>query len=406
MRNESIIATSGTRHSGILDVRGLAHATPDNAKAGGKRGVQCLRAWLDSRVRPIFDITRQMAGRLRAGLVISFIAILPVLPAYAQQTVVQQPDCIIFFAFTAAGQTSPLAPNAGFSNLTNGCTTWNVSYANSGFSAISLVFQSAPNVSGAAGTWVTFANGTLLSGVNPNTNTTGTFTWLTGYNPWVRMTLASATGVGVVNGAVYGYRIPSAGATGTQTQNVNITGPLGQAAMAASVPVAIASNQSAVPVSGTVTANQGTANATPWPIDGPAASGAAPSGNPNWIAGLGSGATGGFLYPLTTCDSSAVVTVTAAATTQIVALTSGRSIRVCSFALSIGLAGTAQWVTGTGSNCGSGTTNLTGAFSIATGVTTNQGGGLGEIFKTPASQALCLAAVTGNVTGVVSYAVY
>lgn len=42
------------------------------------------------------------------------------------------------------------------------------------------------------------------------------------------------------------------------------TPAVGQALMAASTPVVIASNQSAVPVSGTVTSNQGTANATPW----------------------------------------------------------------------------------------------------------------------------------------------
>jgi hypothetical protein len=304
-----------------------------------------------------------------------------------------QPDCIIFFHFTASGQTSPLAPNAGFSNLTTGCTTWNVSYANTGFTGITLAFQSAPNVAGVAGSWSTFAGGTILSGINPNTNTTGAFTWLTGYNPWVRMALTSAAGTGEVDGAVYGWRIPSAGGPGSGTQ----------------------------PVSGTVTANQGTAGASAWPVDGsghtqpisgtvttvgPAASGVAPGGNPIQSVGLASGATGGLLYPLTACDSSSVVTVTAGNTTQIVALTSGRSIRVCSFSLSISLAGTAQWQTGTGTNCGSSNANLTGAYSIATGVTSAQGTGLGEIFKTPVSNELCLAAVTGNVTGVVSYAVY
>ena len=321
-------------------------------------------------------------------------------PAHAQQTVVQQPDCVIFFHFTATAQTSPTAPNAGFSNLTNGCTTWNVSYANTGFSAISLVFQSAPNVSGVAGTWVTFAGGTILSGSNPNTNTTGAFTWLTGYNPWVRMTLASSTGSGEVDGAVYGYRIPSAGATGTGTQTVTGTVTANQGTAGSAWPVS---------QSGTWTVQPGnTANTTPWlaNVGGTAASGGAPSGNPVWWAGLGSGATGGQLYPVTACDSSAVVTVSAAATTEIVSLTASRSIRVCSFSVSISLAGSAQWVTGTGSNCGSGTANLTGAYSVATGATANQGTGLGEIFKTPAGNALCLAAVTGNVTGVVTYAKY
>jgi len=342
----------------------------------------------DESTQPAHEESQMKSYRFPALLRVALLAYGLSRQAHAQQTVVSQPDCIIFFHLTASGQTSPLAPNAGFSNLTNGCTTWNFSYANTGFSAITLAFESAPNVAGNPGSWGTFANGTLLSGINPNTNTTGAFTWLTGYNPWVRVNLSAATGTGEVDGAIYGYRIPSAGAVSGAT----------------------------TPVTGTVTANQGTAGPTwpvsatqttsPWVTGGPSASGAAPSGNPNWISGLGSGATGGFLYPLTACDSSAVVTVSAAATTQIVALTSGRSIRVCSFSVSISLAGTAQWQTGTGSNCGSSNANLTGAYSVGTGATAAQGTGLGEIFKTPVSQALCLAAVTGNVTGVVSYAVY
>lgn len=398
-------------------------------------------------MRKFSPVPAVLHAATRVGLIAA--ALLFGHPAKAQQVVVSQPDCIIFFHFTAVNQTSPLAPNAGFSNLTNGCTTWNFSYANTGFSAITLAFQSAPNVSGAAGSWSTFAGGSLVSGINPNTNTTGTFTWIVGYNPWVRVALTAATGSGTVDGAVYGFRIPSAGSSPSATANVNLVDvggaaiALGQTTMAGSLPVAIASNQGAVPVSGTVTANQGTAgsawpvsqsgtwtvqpgntaNTTAWKVDGSAvtqpvsiaasvpvagaaASGAAPVGNPLWWAGLGSGATGGLLYPLTVCDSSAVITVSAAATTEIVALTASRSIRVCSFSASISLAGTAQWVTGTGTNCGSGTTNLTGAYSIATGVTTQQGSGLGEIFKTPASNALCLTAVTGNISGVVSYAKY
>lgn len=302
---------------------------------------------------------------------------------FGKPAAAQQPDCIVFFQFTASGQTSPTAPNAGLSNLTTGCTTWSVSYANTGFSALTLAFQSAPNVNGAPGSWSTFAGANILSGINPNTNTTGTFTQLTGYNPWVRMALTAATGSGQVNGSLFGWRIPSAGLTPAGTTTVTGT---------------VAATQS-----GAWSVGQ---TGAPWSVNGPAASGAAPSGNPLWFSGLGSGATGGLLYPQTNCDQSAIVNVTAANTTQLVALTASRSIRVCSWAVSISLAGTAQFVSGTGSNCGSGTANLTGALSIATGVTSNQGSGSGELFHTPAGNALCLAAVTGNVTGVVSYAVY
>lgn len=395
-----------------------------------------------------------------------------------QQIVVSQPDCVIFYSFTASGQTSPTAPNAGFSNLTNGCTTWNFSYANSGFSAVTLAFQSAPNVAGVAGSWSTFAGGTLISGINPNTNTTGTFTWIIGYNPWVRVALTAATGSGIVNGAIYGYRIPSAGSSPSATANVNLVDvggaaiALGQGAMVASLPVTIASNQSAVPVSlaGTQAVNEtqiggatyalgqaamaasapvtiaSNQSAVPGNITqvggaslalgqaamagsvpvtlasnqsalsvsvsgnqtvvGPAAAGAAPSGNPVQIVGLGSGVTGGALTSPTVCDQSAVVTVSAAATTEIVPLTASQSVRVCSFSASISLAGSAQFVDGTGTNCGTGAGNLTGAYSIATGVTTSQGSGFGTIFQTRSGRALCLTAATGNITGLVTYAKY
>lgn len=335
---------------------------------------------------------------LRVGLILFGLSHL----ARAQQLVTTQPDCIIFFHFTASGATSPLTPNLGFSNLTNGCTTWNVSYSNTGFSALTLAFQSAANVSGVAGSWSTFAGGTALSGSNPNTNTTGAFTWITGYNPWVRVALTAATGTGQVDGAVYGYRIPSAGATGTGTQTITGTVTANQGTAGSAWPVSATQT-------GTWTVQPGnTANTTPWlaNVGGTAASGAAASGNPLWTAGLGSGATGGLLYPVTACDSSAVVTVTAGNTTEIVALTASRSVRVCSFSLSISLAGSAQWKQGTGTNCGTGTASLSGAYSIATGITSAQGTGIGELFKTTAANALCLAAVTGDVTGIVSYAKY
>lgn len=105
-----------------------------------------------------------------------------------------------------------------------------------------------------------------------------------------------------------------------------------------------------------------------------------------------------------TCPNTAVVNVTAAATTQIVALSGSTNIRVCSFAISMSAAGTAQFVSGTGSNCGTGTANITGAMTLATGTPLAMSSGNGSVFRAGASQALCLSAVTGNVTGFVTYA--
>lgn len=104
------------------------------------------------------------------------------------------------------------------------------------------------------------------------------------------------------------------------------------------------------------------------------------------------------------CTNSAVVSVTAGATTQIVALSGATNIRVCSIALSISTAGTAQFVSGTGTNCATGTANLTGAISMATATPFNLSAGDSSLFRAGASNALCLAAVTGNVTGFISYA--
>lgn len=105
-----------------------------------------------------------------------------------------------------------------------------------------------------------------------------------------------------------------------------------------------------------------------------------------------------------TCTNTATISVTAAATTEIVALSSSQIIRVCSFVLTESLAGTAKFVYGTGANCGSGTTDITAAMALATSGTMALSAGNGSLFRTAASNALCLTAVTGNITGFLSYA--
>ena len=99
------------------------------------------------------------------------ILMLLVATAVAQPTTftVNQPDCLIFFHFTANNQSSPTAPNNGLDNRTTGCTTWNISAVYTGFASFTVALQSAPNttVSGAPGTYVTFLNQTLILGSNP-----------------------------------------------------------------------------------------------------------------------------------------------------------------------------------------------------------------------------------------------
>jgi hypothetical protein len=107
-----------------------------------------------------------------------------------------------------------------------------------------------------------------------------------------------------------------------------------------------------------------------------------------------------------TCPNTAVVNVTAGSTTEIVPLTASQVIRICSAAISMSAAGTAQFINGTGTNCGTSPQNITGAMPLATGTPLSVSSGTGSVFRTASGNALCVAAVTGNVTGFVTYAKY
>lgn len=108
-----------------------------------------------------------------------------------------------------------------------------------------------------------------------------------------------------------------------------------------------------------------------------------------------------------TCPSSAVINVSAGSTTQLVALASSQIIRVCSFVITGDTAATtATFVYGTGSNCGTGTTSITGAMRMPDEGSIALSGMNGSLFRTIASNALCLTAATGAVTGFVTYAQY
>jgi hypothetical protein len=108
--------------------------------------------------------------------------------------------------------------------------------------------------------------------------------------------------------------------------------------------------------------------------------------------------------PIFTCASQTSATVTAAATTQLVALSGATNIRVCSYQVGIATTGTFKFVSGTGSNCGTGTADLTPATTLTAGNVVALSAGNNSIFRAGASNALCLAAVTGNVQVFVSYA--
>lgn len=126
---------------------------------------------------------------------------------HAQQTRVV-PDCVIPFNFTAPASTVDLTCG----HNTTGVVNWVLVYSSTGFSALSLVVESAPDSGGTPGAWATFA-GTVLtsaqyigsSGINPNTAITSANTGFAGYFPWNRVTLSTVTGTGKITGALYGF---------------------------------------------------------------------------------------------------------------------------------------------------------------------------------------------------------
>lgn len=127
--------------------------------------------------------------------------------AQVQSNVVVQPDCIASFVFTTTGTQQ-------INNISAACLNWTVDYTSTGFSAISLVVETAPNASGVPGSWSTF---TAATGSNPNTSAVGatsTFASGTAYYAFVRVNLASITGTGKVTGTLYGYKNGAAAGSG------------------------------------------------------------------------------------------------------------------------------------------------------------------------------------------------
>lgn len=179
----------------------------------------------------------------------------------------------------------------------------------------------------------------------------------------------------------------------------------GQAVMASSSPVVIASNQSAVPVTmtsttitGTVAATQSgtwtvqpgnTANTTAWLVTG--TGGTFPStqsgtwtvqpGNTAnttpWLTRPSDGTRNAVVHP---CEAAiqtyAPISITTATTTRIVAPSASNKTYICSLLLTSAAADNVGIVEGTGGTCGSGTAGVIGGTTAANGPNFAANGGL------------------------------
>lgn len=102
--------------------------------------------------------------------------------------------------------------------------------------------------------------------------------------------------------------------------------------------------------------------------------------------------------------TSAVIFAAAAGTTQQVPLVTGQSIYVCGYQASLESAGTLAWVYGTGANCGTGTTAISGPMSFLASTPVAYSAP-GYVMKVPLSNALCITTTGagGIVDGVLTF---
>lgn len=95
-----------------------------------------------------------------------------------------------------------------FNNKQRVCVNWQISYFSSGFSAVSLQFESATDAGNVPGTFTIFA-GTLLAGSNPMSaidRATSTFGGSLA-EAWVRINPITLTGTGQITGRAVGNRL-------------------------------------------------------------------------------------------------------------------------------------------------------------------------------------------------------
>jgi len=115
---------------------------------------------------------------------------------------------------------------------------------------------------------------------------------------------------------------------------------------------------------------------------------------------VGGASEGGNIQPLIRCNRNASISATNAGFTQVVAAVGGQSVYVCGYtvvAATVPVGITFGY--GTGTNCGTASSDLTGAMTVAaSGGMVNTPSNVG-VFETPPGQALCIKLSNGATVG-------
>lgn len=371
------------------------------------------------------------------------VIMLVALSAWGQPTqqVVVNPDCIVPFQFTAAGQVSP---TNGFNNKQVGCNVWEVQYAANGFAALSLVLQSAPDNNGVAGAFTTMG-GTVSQGVNPNTNTTGASTVVTtfgtAFSPWVRMTLASVTGSGSVVGVAVGFRLPNSSGSVTVvipgTVNTNLIqvassavvtggvagllavgGAAADGAAAAGNPVLIGGHDSAGTPLAHVIQTDTFGGILPSGVTAPLADGISNTETVPAFAQAGASVAGtvrnmDYEFNGSTWDRRAgcsratpvITNLAGSGNTQIFAGTAAQNIYICDIEFSTGVAEDFKLTEGTGANCVTGTADASALMKNILAWSLTPAGGRASRITQTAGDSLCANQANTQAAGVTVWAI-
>lgn len=327
---------------------------------------------------------------------------------YAQSQSQVAPDCSISATLTSPSQTTTVSAITCSFNQT-GVWVWTAAYYVDGFSAVTVTVQAAQDNNGAPGVWGTMSgvNSSVGCGANPCTVATSSWIVLTQEVPWVRVILAGATGSGAVHVTLYGSRNPGSGGgsggggggggggcAGTLSTPCVVAG---EDSAAAAINMFVDSNGAVIQSAGAVALGDSVTTNVIVPNFGFSGGGAInypsimfgynPANNEYYRARQDPGGrllTGA--YP-----STAAISLSSSGLTQIIAAGAGITT-VSHYSISFQSAVTFQLEYGTGSNCGTGTTALSGVYQNVASIA------IDVAFIVPSGKALC-ASLGSSVTG-------
>jgi hypothetical protein len=375
------------------------------------------------KLKPKPSFLREKMKKIGLGCLSVIVLIVAVMAtcgrARAQGPTPVPPDCQIFLNSWTSARSS-----TAFPNYFTGCTSWTLQYTSVGFSGLTLTVQSAPAATATTpGAFVNFA-GTVATGINPNTSTTGavsTFSNGAVDIPWVRVTLSGLTGSGTVFGVLYGYKTgytggggsaPGSGCVGTVGTPCVVDGPTAAGSPSVNAPVQVAGNDGTniqnikTDTSGEIINNPlGAATAQ---ADGATNTPTVPEANGAAIKMP----TYPFKFNSSTwdkdfaCTNQANITVSSGTSAKIISGVASTQVRICHISISSSTAADFTIQQGTGSVCGSSTVSITGTYKNVTAVALDFQPTAALRTTVAASDVCVLFGATVTAGGTVIYAQY